>query len=282
MLPVKTAVRALTRDDAARGETLTQQIGWSQTEDSWARMIRWGGAGSLCIERDGQLAATAIAIFYAPAVSWVGMVITHPDFQRQGLARGIMNAALDYLRGRGARCIMLDASQMGYRLYESMGFRSLYRVEVYGGTGHEPGRTTDVRDVTHDDLPGIVELDGKIFGVGHPDMIADLALSGQCWVAGEVSKVSGYLMIKASRHGVSVGPWYHHTVEGAETLLRRALGCADGLSIRVYIPDPNHEAKELAERYGLSPIRFTTRMALGDTPPGDMARQYGVASLGTG
>jgi len=282
MLPVKTAVRPLTLDDAARGTALTQQIGWSQTEDSWARMIRWGGAGSFCIERDGQLAATAIAIFYAPAVSWVGMVITHPDYQRRGLARRIMGAALDYLRGRGARCIMLDASQMGYPLYESMGFRSLYRVEVYGGEGHESERTTDVRTVTHDDLPSMVELDGKIFGVGRPDMIADLALPGQCWVAGEIGQVSGYLMLKASGHGVSVGPWYHHTVEGAETLLQQALGCADGQPIRVYIPDPNREAKELAERYGLSPIRFSTRMALGDTPPGDMARQYSVASLGTG
>ena len=65
MPPIKAEVRQMTAEDAARGAVLTQQIGWSQNQDNWSKLIEWGGAGSLCIADGDQLIATAIAIYYA-------------------------------------------------------------------------------------------------------------------------------------------------------------------------------------------------------------------------
>jgi GNAT superfamily N-acetyltransferase len=269
-------------DDAERGAALSREIGWSHTAETWENLIRWGGDGSFCLVDGDLLVATSIAVHYSPALAWIGVVITHPAYQRQGLARRMMETSIDYLRSKDTTCIMLDASEMGRPLYESMDFRALYRVNVFGGEAVESGAASDVRPVTAADLPMIIALDAEVVGVERSQIIHDLAQPGQCWVSGASGKIDGYLMVKRSNHGVSVGPWYHHTSAGAENLLRQALTSAHGQQIRLYIPEPNTDAQTLASTHGLTPIRFTTRMVLGDEPPGTMVRQYGVASLATG
>jgi GNAT superfamily N-acetyltransferase len=282
MQPIKSEVRQMTAEDAARGAVLTQQIGWSQNQDNWARLIEWAGAGSLCIADGDKLVATAIAIYYSPAVSWIGVVITHPDYQRQGLARRMMTAAIDYLRGRGAQCIMLDASKMGYPLYDSMGFRSLYKVEVFQGNAPLIVGSDSVRELTEADIPAVIQRDGQLFGVERPQIIRSLALPGAAWVLGSPDDIQGYLLLKHSRKGASIGPWYHNTSAGAEALLRRALVGINGQGAGIYIPEMNTAAKAIVTSYGMIYDRYCTRMVLGDEPPGDMTHQYSVASLATG
>lgn len=279
---IKAEVRQMTADDAARCALLTQQIGWSQNQDNWARLIEWAGAGSLCIADGDQLIATAIAIYYSPAVSWIGVVITHPDYQRQGLARQMMTAAIDYLRGRGAQCIMLDASKMGYPLYDSMGFRSLYKVEIFQGDAPLIVGDDGIRELTEADIPAVIQRDGRLFGVERPQIIRSLAQPGTAWVSGTADDIRGYLLMKNSRHGASIGPWYHNTDAGAEALLRRALAGINGQGAKLYVPETNAAAKAIATKYGMVYDRYCTRMVLGDEPPGQMREQYSVASLATG
>jgi GNAT superfamily N-acetyltransferase len=274
--------RLLTPDDAERGAALSREIGWSHTAETWANLIRWGGDGSFCLVDGDLLVATSVAVHYSPSLAWIGVVITHPQYQRQGLARRMMQISLDYLRGKGTRCIMLDASEMGRPLYESIDFRPLYRVNVFGGEAHDSGAANGVRSVTKADLPAIISIDAEVFGVGRSQIIRDLAQPGQCWVSGTPGQIDGYLMLKRSNHGVAVGPWYHQDAAGAENLLREAMTSAHGQQIRLYVPEPNSDAAAVATRAGLTPIRFTTRMVLDDEPPGTMVRQYGVASLATG
>jgi hypothetical protein len=212
------------------------------------------------------------------------VVITHPDYQRQGLARRMMTAAIDYLRGRGAKCIMLDASKMGYPLYDSMGFRSLYKIEIFQGNAPLIVGDDGVRDLTEADIDGVIRRDGQLFGVERPQIIRRLAhpLPGAAWVSGTADDIQGYLLLKNSRHGASIGPWYHNTDAGAEALLRRALAGINGQGAKLYIPETNAAAKAIATKYGMVYDRYCTRMVLGDEPPGQMMHQYGVASLATG
>jgi len=282
MLLDRVKPRLLGPDDAKRAVALTEKIGWSQNAATWANFIRWGGEGSFCIAQGDQLIATSVALRYSPALAWIGTVITHPDYQRQGLARRMMQTSLDYLHSKGTRCIMLDASEMGRPLYEGLGFRALYKLEVFAGEAIESDTPADTRALTEADVPDITALDAQIFGVARGEMIRDLAIPGHGWVSSAAGNIGGYLLLKSSNLGINIGPWYHQSVDGAESLFRRALTFAKGQQVRVYIPEPNSDAKTLVRRYGLMPTRFTTRMVLGDDPPGDMARQYSVAALATG
>ena len=54
---------------------------------------------------------------------YVHSVYTVPDYRRQGLARRILQAMIDYCRDNGWPRISLHASDMGRGLYEDLGFQ---------------------------------------------------------------------------------------------------------------------------------------------------------------
>jgi GNAT superfamily N-acetyltransferase len=50
-------------------------------------------------------------------------VYTEPTHRRRGIARRLMEAALDWCRSNGIRAVILHASEDGRALYENLGFR---------------------------------------------------------------------------------------------------------------------------------------------------------------
>jgi GNAT superfamily N-acetyltransferase len=50
-------------------------------------------------------------------------VYTNPDSRRQGLARRLMEVALEWCRANGIRAVILHSSNEGRPLYEKLGFR---------------------------------------------------------------------------------------------------------------------------------------------------------------
>jgi ribosomal protein S18 acetylase RimI-like enzyme len=51
-------------------------------------------------------------------------VYTEPAFRRQGIARRLMEVALEWCGANGIRAVILHASQHGRSLYEKLGFES--------------------------------------------------------------------------------------------------------------------------------------------------------------
>ncbi len=49
-------------------------------------------------------------------------VFTEPEFRRQGIARGLVGAMVDWCRAQGLHSVRLLASTAGRPLYQSMGF----------------------------------------------------------------------------------------------------------------------------------------------------------------
>ena len=54
--------------------------------------------------------------------AWIQNVYTEPEFRRQGLARRLMDTAVEWCRGAGFANVFLHASVFGRPLYEEMGF----------------------------------------------------------------------------------------------------------------------------------------------------------------
>ncbi len=87
--------------------------------------------GWLAEARERVIAGVGIAILPwpgspddpAPRRGWIINVYTDPEFRRQGLARRLMNALVDWCRESGFANVSLHASVFGRPLYEDMGFR---------------------------------------------------------------------------------------------------------------------------------------------------------------
>jgi GNAT superfamily N-acetyltransferase len=72
-----------------------------------------GGGGVLVIPWPGT----------QPRKAFVLNVYVEPEFRRQGIARDIMGALLEWCRGQGFDSVSLHASEEGRPLYEQLGFQ---------------------------------------------------------------------------------------------------------------------------------------------------------------
>ena len=284
--PEKPTLRRLHLGDAPRAFALSQAAGWSHTLADWERLITWGGRGCFCIARREHLLATAVTVGYGHDRAWIGMVIVHPDHRRKGLGTQITRAAMEYLQQQHVERILLDASEMGRPLYEKLGFRTLYSVEIWEGRASRylGSRASTLRQA---DLPAIIAMDADVFGVSRARIIRRLVqdFPHLGWVDKQRGQIEGFLLAQTSgEHAVHLGPWIHRSPWGAEKLLRTALDALIGKQVRVDIPDRNTQATVFAHNYDLRYQRHCTRMIYGDAPapPEIIHRQYGVASLATG
>lgn len=282
-MPPEFQLRRLTLDDVPQAAALTKMIGWSQDSEVWKRLIGWGGDGAICITHAEKLVGTTVVTTYNSQLAWVGVVITHPDYRGQGLAKRLMAAAMDDLYERGVGCIMLDASLLGYPLYQKLGFRDLYRVETWQ---RDPTALSDarlsptVRPIEAADLPEVIALDGDHFGFERPQVIEKLWQDGHGLVDCASGSIDGYLLL--SKTGQRIGPWYHRHADGAENMLTAVLARYGHEVVRIQPPADHPIAIPLLKQYGFTPVRHTTRMVYGGDPPGQMERQYAIASLATG
>ncbi len=287
-LPSAYHLFCLKPDDAPRAARLTGAVQWGHTEEEWAGLIALGGAGCFGVARGDDLVATATTIAYGQERGWIGMVVTHPDHRQRGLGTGVTAAALDCLRGQGVRHILLDATAMGQPIYARLGFRPLYTVGVWSREpGPSPAPEGALRPLVESDLPRVVAMDAQCFGVERPALIRWLAdgFRDLGWVEDGPEGLNGFVFVQARRPDWGhIGPWNHHTPEGAARLLRAALRALEGRVSRIDVPDLNPEAQRIVAEHGFTRLRHATRMIYDSTAaPADVfSREYAIAAFATG
>ena len=89
----------------------------------------------VAVASDGHIGA--FCIVWIDPVNQVGLfepVGTHPHFQRQGLARAVMLEGMRRLSQAGMKQAIVSTfedNQAAIKLYESMGFQTVYRLGTY-------------------------------------------------------------------------------------------------------------------------------------------------------
>ena len=120
---------------ALRGER-ADRAGLDAMDAAYASLLCYeipaGSTRVWVIEAGGQIMASGALKFidWLPrpdgqrrGLVYVHSVYTEPDHRRQGLARRILNAMIDYCRDNGWLRVSLHASEMGRGLYEDLGFK---------------------------------------------------------------------------------------------------------------------------------------------------------------
>lgn len=281
---MKTHIKRLTLSDARRCLELTQAVQWNQTLEDWKRLIQWSGDGAYgMIHRTSVLVATTLVFRYGTDRAWIGTVITHPRFQRQGLAAQLMETAMTELKKSGVREIMLDATGMGQPLYQKFGFRPLYPIGIFMGAA-VPQESTPAQRYQPTHLADVLALDKEIFGADRSRIIQTLVKDFPAWVDFQNGSLQGYIVGKAQNADYAyIGPWMHRKPEGAEILLQTALHHLAGRIVRVDIAEKNPAGQEIAVKYGLEQKRTCTRMIFGEVTPTIQHEQYyGKAMLAIG
>ena len=79
---------------------------------------------------DGEAAAVALALHHNDDCG-ISFVATIPEARRQGLAKNVMRQALNHARLQGCTSTTLQATDVGERLYENLGYRRLCSMQLW-------------------------------------------------------------------------------------------------------------------------------------------------------
>jgi len=128
--------RRMFEDMYADKAVIRDRAGYDAMDITYAALLRYeipaGSTRAWVIDETGIIAASGALKFtdWLPrpdgqrrGLVYVHSVYTVPEYRRQGLARRLLKAMIDYCRDNGWPRISLHASDMGRGLYEDLGFK---------------------------------------------------------------------------------------------------------------------------------------------------------------
>ena len=221
-----------------------QQEWWERGERLLRALLAWDG-GRLLVVRAGALdlpllggttPATPVAVVgavAAGATGVIGNVVVREDYQRRGLARALMTAALDWQRQRGVRTVWLDATMDGRRLYRSLGFAdsepSYYAKAPIDALKRDWLQNTagGLRAALASPaaLARVAALDTAAFGGDRTPLVAGVLREPETWlylVEDAVGTALGYLVARTLEPplgGIRAGSWVAESDAAAAALL---------------------------------------------------------------
>jgi ribosomal protein S18 acetylase RimI-like enzyme len=232
-------IEIATSADAAALAALRMLQGWGGAEELLRATLAWEGCRTYVVRApegaasSGALIGSTLALAAAP-VGIIGNVIVDARYQRRSLGRRLMEAALDWQRTVGVRCVLLDATVEGRPLYTRLGFRSL-EANSWVALGRLSALSTAelralaagmrAKRVGADRLPRLAALDAAAFGGDRLGLLARVLAQGESWLyvaEGSDGAPVGYLLARAvagAHTSLRAGPLVAARVEAAAALL---------------------------------------------------------------
>ena len=243
--------RELAAEHASAGFALSSIAGWNQTIDDWRFLL---DESTACYgeEIDGRIVATASLICYSRKLGWIGMVLTHPEFRRLGLARGLITQVMERAGRFGVQTVKLDATDEGQGLYESLGFRAEQAVERWQlGSGSRLARSGSSGGPLFD-------LDTEVCGYDRNSLLHSLVA-----VSGAATADDGYIMDRPGRICRYLGPCVALRQSSARSLIEGVIARHPDSGWFWDLLPANRDAVAIAQDLGFTRVRKLTRMTCG-------------------
>ena len=276
-------MRVMRRDDIPATLNLCRLAGWNQIQSDWQRVLDLTPDGMFVTEEDGRVCGTAGNIVYGGELAWIGMVLVDPGMRRRGIATMLMQACIDYLRGRKVRSIKLDASDMGRPVYHKLGFLDEQPIDRYVGRNPAVSEQTParegVRPIAESDWPAIAAMDLAAFGADRMELLKSLRREGPSAAIEQSGRLNAFGFGRSGQNAAFLGPLVATDGRAAELLTHSLLAQMPPGDVYWDLLPNNATAKTMAESMGFAPVRRLTRMYLDANVTGHVGSIYGAAGL---
>lgn len=206
--------------DTALCLALSSEAGWNQTQEDWVHFLRhgsvYGRRGA-----DGGVVATSALLPYGGG-SWLSLVLVTPGWQRQGIARALVERCLVAADATGTPTY-LDATPAGSGIYQRLGFQPtcelvrLRRNRVSGaespdGSGYvvEGERTIVIAE--------LVDQDRTALGLHREGLLKAFAAREE---TSAVSIGTASCLLRRGSRARHMGPVYGSSQDDVDALLTR-------------------------------------------------------------
>ena len=260
-------IRQMRSADIPAAMRLKHAAGWNQTAADWQRLLRLEPEGCFVAEKDSIVAGSTTAVCYGSEMAWIGMVLVLPAFRRQGIARALVQHALNWLNLKGVRTCGLDATSMGKPLYEQVGFATTELIERWERPPlGDPSSKGQIAARCVSGLPSALEqIDRKACNYDRSRLLRDLCTDST--VTGVISP-DGFCFGRPGSSAWFIGPCVAKSAHAAAAVLRGSLEERQGERVFWDFLPSNEAARELAAELGFRPVRRLERMVLrgGESP----------------
>jgi GNAT superfamily N-acetyltransferase len=189
--------------------------------------------------------------------AWLGWILVHPDFRNQKIGTTITQQLISKAKGKGAKGIILTATEMGKPIYEKLGFKttSHYRFFKLPEAFHAEYDKMAIRKARQDDLPKILDLDFSATGEKRTSFIINRM--NECFIY-EDEDIEGFYL-------PYLGNGFIVATNNKAGIALLNFRCATNKKV-VVVPDENRTAieylieKQFTEGYSIP------RMTLGKEP----------------
>ena len=277
-------IRPMRAEEIPFGLELCRIAGWNQLVADWERLLALDPEGVFIAEEQGTPCGTASAVRYGTRLSWIGMVLVHPDFRRRGIGSALMAHCIQYLQQHGVESIKLDATDQGRPVYLKLGFRD--ERPCYRMTGARPDGLPshpEVRPIAPGDWPKIAEMDRAAFDADRLPLLRILHGEGPSAVIERGGELQAYGFARLGFNASYLGPLVSRNPDDARAVAETLLAALPAGSVYWDILPDNAASLALVESYGFQVIRQLTRMVLGASTGSDgVAQIYGAARFELG
>jgi GNAT superfamily N-acetyltransferase len=224
--------------------------------------------------KDGDEVVGMVTTTCYQTVGWIGWLYVAEKYRRQGLGGRLMHKAIDYIRTRGIRTMVLEAVVKAVPLYERLGFARQFRTEHYQLEQQHftPITNSDIliHSVSEDSIDEIASFDRSFFHQDRKELFG-IVIHNRIF-EGLIARTNGrivgllFLTEDSGKRRVSpmvVDPTLDNWLSIMSTLVRAAFArSAKPLYFRCPLIQPDR-ARPLTD-LGARPVgRHSLRMSLG-------------------
>jgi GNAT superfamily N-acetyltransferase len=231
------AYRPMTLADAPDAYRLAQAVQWPHRLEDWQDLLRTG-LGVVAHAGD-EVVGVAMYWLHGTTHASIGMVITSPERQGQGIGRAMMNEVMRALQGRS---VVLNSTAAGKGLYETLGFVARYTVVQHQGAVFDtlalplaPGERIRPMGVTEG--PVLAALCARAVGMARGTTLAALRASPDCVVLERDGAAAGFAMCRRVGRAHLIGPVVAPDIDSAKLLINHWMGTHLYVYLRVDVVD---------------------------------------------
>jgi GNAT superfamily N-acetyltransferase len=208
------------------------------------------------------------------ATGWIGALGVVPEARRHGVGTALTEAAVAWLRGRGATTVLLHATESGRPVYERLGFVGEGRATAWRGVGGAAPEVS-LRGLSERDRPGLRALDRDVTGEDRGAVLdAIRPLTGVAHPAGDDGRLLGWGVVSPWGAGAAIAAEEPET--GVALMAAATRGPGPGTLV---VPEANEAAVSALRGWRFVRLNDALRMRLGVAVPWAPERQFGLFNL---
>ncbi|MEI4829365.1 GNAT family N-acetyltransferase [Bacillus sp. FJAT-53711] len=244
-------VKTLSISDISQLLSLCDAVGWLHNVSSMKEQFEtFFSIGTLFgHDNEGKLISCIAAFPYKTGFTSIGMLIVHPDFQRRGLARSLLDISIK--NASQLQPFTLIATDAGTPLYHTYGFNtitSIHRLERNSTATKNNSFSTS--QVTSQDLNTLIQLDYIASGAYRPELYS--ILLNRAYLALKIEKndrLEAFALCIRKGDTLCVTPLIANNEENAMHLLLSICNQWDGV-VRIDIPHSQTTFRNKLQLYG--------------------------------